>query len=605
LVLGLALAVTTLAGFWPARGFDFVRFDDDINIYNNPHLGELTWARLGWMFNDADYMPRFMPLGWLSLVEIFGWSGLDPAGYHLAGIVLHTFNALLVFTVAWQGLGLAARARGLAADAGWRMFLALLAAAAWALHPLRAEPVAWATGLHYVHATFWALLAIVAAWARLNFHGKTRRVWLGASWLAFACCVLVYPVALGLPVALLAFELWLGNFSAADRPDWRRMAAEHAPYWLLAGFSLLATVHSRWTVSSNFFAPAPSLAEFSLGQRVGQAAYSAVYYVLRPLVPGETSPVYNMDAWRSWEWLCALAVLTAVAGTSFGAKRRPGLAAWLAGFAGVSALFCGWLESPFQPSDRYTYFPCVVLALGGAWLLLPLQTRPRRLVAATVIVIWTGWSAAAVPAALEKWRDSAHLFAHIDAHDEAVGSFGLYQSRLAIELAARGDFSGAESLLKKLRAVGARPEALGAAEARIAELDRLSRTATRRPAAGSRVAPDALLAELNGLQALGGGEFYTAGVRLRRAVEIDPGFSDARYNLVIWLAAQGELAEAFGQYETLRAALGPADEAKLLRIMADAARISAQPVWAERCARRLAEITPPPGGGSSPPNGSE
>ena len=589
--LGVVLALTVLALYWPARSFDFVMFDDDLNIYNNPHLGEPTWQRISWMFTDTDYMPRFMPLGWLSLAGIFEGSGLDPAGYHLAGLVLHAINTLLVFTVTWQALALVAPSGQLPSDRGWRVFLALMAAAAWALHPLRVEPVAWATGLHYVHATCWALVAVAAAWARLSCRGKRRRAWLLASWLAYLGSVLVYPVTLGLPVALLAFELWLARRASApaDRPGWRRLAAEHAPYWLLAGFSLLATIHARWAVTGGFFAPAPSLGQFSLGQRLQQAAYCLVYYGVRPLVPGTPSPVYDMGAWRSHAGLCSLVVVAGAAGAAFCWRRWPGVGAWLAAFAGVSALYCGWSESPFQPSDRYTYFPSIALVLGGACLLVPLQSRLRRLALALVLLAWTGWIAAAVPGGLEKWRDSAHLFASIGAHLPAA-DFGLYESRQAVQLAARGEFAGAGSLLKRLRAAGAPPELLGTSEARVAELDRLSRWATQLPVAGGRVAPDALVAELNALQALRAGEVYTAGVRLRRALEIAPGFNDARYNLSLWLAGRGEIAGAFGQYLKLRGVLGLAAEENLLRVMAASAGSTAQPVWAELCARRLAGL---------------
>src|SRR3954469_19461012 len=51
--------------FWPVLGFEFVRWDDDINITQNPLLTRpWSWSLVGQFFS-AEQALRFKPLHWL------------------------------------------------------------------------------------------------------------------------------------------------------------------------------------------------------------------------------------------------------------------------------------------------------------------------------------------------------------------------------------------------------------------------------------------------------------------------------------------------------------------------------------------------------------
>ena len=127
----LLLAAMTLALFWPATGYDFVKLDDDQYICLNPHvLTGLTLENIRWAFTSI-YQNWWLPLLWLSFMadtQLF-WPG--PFGYHLTNLLLHTANAALLFWVLFRMTG-----------SKWRSFFV---AALFALHPLRVESVAWIT----------------------------------------------------------------------------------------------------------------------------------------------------------------------------------------------------------------------------------------------------------------------------------------------------------------------------------------------------------------------------------------------------------------------------------------------------------------------------
>ena len=68
--------------YWKTVSADFVKWDDDINIYRNPHLKGVGSEQLYWMFTDFDYMRRYVPLAWLGWGLNYELDGLNPSTYH-------------------------------------------------------------------------------------------------------------------------------------------------------------------------------------------------------------------------------------------------------------------------------------------------------------------------------------------------------------------------------------------------------------------------------------------------------------------------------------------------------------------------------------------
>ena len=113
----LVVGLVTLIAFWPAVDNEFVNWDDDKNFLTNEHFRGLGDAQLRWMFLKYK-MGHYHPLTWVSLAIDFLDGGMDPRPYHRTSVLLHALTALSVF---------------------W------LAALLFAVHPLRAESVAWVT----------------------------------------------------------------------------------------------------------------------------------------------------------------------------------------------------------------------------------------------------------------------------------------------------------------------------------------------------------------------------------------------------------------------------------------------------------------------------
>jgi protein O-mannosyl-transferase len=101
----LIIALVTFAVFLPVLRNDFLT-DDGANITNNPHFRGLGLEQLKWMFSTF-HRRHYRPLTWVTLCFGYLLWGLDPFGYHLSSIAIHSLNAALFFVVTKRLLTLA------------------------------------------------------------------------------------------------------------------------------------------------------------------------------------------------------------------------------------------------------------------------------------------------------------------------------------------------------------------------------------------------------------------------------------------------------------------------------------------------------------------
>ena len=138
-LIPVALAAATSVAFLSILGNEFVDWDDTRNLLENPSYRGLGLAQLRWMATESHH-GHFVPLTWLILAFDYVVWGMNPAGYHLTGVVIHTGATATLYLVARALIAGAAPMAAGAATAG-----AAVAALLFGLHPLRVESVAWAT----------------------------------------------------------------------------------------------------------------------------------------------------------------------------------------------------------------------------------------------------------------------------------------------------------------------------------------------------------------------------------------------------------------------------------------------------------------------------
>jgi hypothetical protein len=548
--------------FRSALGFDFIAIDDSGNITLNPHMGSPGSWNIGWMFTDADYVRRYIPLGWLGFSVVFSAAGLSPAGFHAANLLVHGADAVLLLALLLTLLERWAPA----ADRRWCAACAGLGAALWAVHPLRGETLGWASGLLYEQAGLFALLSVLAylrATALAPGSGP-RWAWLCAAALAYLASLLTYPIAIGLVAAFFLIDL-------ADRRP-MRLLSEKALVVLPAVLTTAITVVLRYRSNARWPAAA-SLADFPPVQRMMQALYVFAYYLWKTLWPAHLTlapaQLYVVRPLSAPLLASAALVLLVSAALAWRpAWRRGPLLIWLA-YLALLVPFTGLTEHPYFPSDRYAFLPGMALSLALVLALARVRGPAGRAALAAAALAACAAEAVSARGQLANWRDTAAVYSRI------VAGTGNPQVRIqgyigwAHAAANLGHDRQARAIMGRRWAeyphtelVGVPEAARGIVGAPVPAISALSADAPPEALANMKIALEAARDE----------RLQEAEEHFRRCLEIDPGYRAAAYNYAMFLALHARPMEALHMYY-LSASADAADaprERRLLSVIAGA-----------------------------------
>ncbi len=410
------LALVTLAAFAPVLRNGFVNWDDPSVLLNNPRLAAPDI--FPWAFTTM-LIGHYQPLAWLVWSAVKSMFGLTAAAFHGLSLLGHLANAVLVYVVTWRLTDATALERESAVAARGRI-AALAAAVVFAVHPLRVEPVAWASAFPYVLSLTLLLLALLAYlnYATLERPSKPMVIgaelapasakapmavgWLALSIAAYVAACLARPSAIGFPLLLLLLDRY-----PLRRHDTRRLLLEKLPFLIVATLFAAAEWQARDIVS---------LQELSASARMTMAAVAPFIYLGRSLLPVWISPLDPLPISPGLALVPLAAGCAGLAGVSIalwtGRRRWPGLGvAWIA-YALMLAPVVGLTPSGLQATaDRYMYVPGVIVSIA-AGLALARHWPSGRVAVATSLV------AAAVVAALAGltwtqigyWHDSIALW---------------------------------------------------------------------------------------------------------------------------------------------------------------------------------------------------
>jgi Flp pilus assembly protein TadD len=411
--LGLAIAVVTFTAFTPALWAGFVAWDDNYNFLDNPHYRGLGWRHLWWVLT-TDWSGHWVPLTWLTLSADWAVWGMQPFGYHLTSLVLHAINGAVFFLVAVRLLDRALPGTSaVAIRAG-----GTVAALVFAIHPLRAESVAWVTERRDVLSGLFYLLTVLTYLYAVEAEPGRRRRWLGLSAAAFVLAMLSKAIVMSLPLVLLVLDV----YPLRRLPSrWREMTESRFRPVLLEKIPYIAVALAGALVAVSVAAELKGVAQYPLWARPAVFGYNVVFYLWKTVVPYGLSPLYELP--RGWDprdprlllGLFAPAVVTVVL-VAWRRRWPAGLAVWsvyvvtLAPVGGL-AVHAG----PQLAADRYTYLACLGVALlagGTIGLMLRadgLRRSLQRLAIGATAAVLVGlavlaWQQSAV------WHDTISLW---------------------------------------------------------------------------------------------------------------------------------------------------------------------------------------------------
>jgi tetratricopeptide (TPR) repeat protein len=382
ILVGAVLAIACFLIYCQTASFDFINYDDGGYVTENSHVsGGFTRENIRWAFTSIDYY-YWQPLTWLSHMEDCQLFGLRPAGHHLKSVLFHTLNTVLVFALLLRLTG-----------ALWR---SAIAAAIFALHPLRIESVAWIAERKDLLSGF---LFLAATWFYLRYVERPSRLRYYIVLAVFALGLMAKPMVMTLPAILLLLDWW---------PLKRREFAEKVPMFGMAVMSSLITSIGTARLGSINWG-----ASLTLWQRLSNSLVSYVRYLELSFWPHDLAILYPFrTSVPIWQVLgAALLLLTITALTVWQAKRRPYLIVGWLWFAVGLLPAAGLVQVGRQAmADRFTYLPHVGLAIAVVWGVAEVLGNHRQTAAVILAVAAIGGLSIATLRQLPLWHDSVSIF---------------------------------------------------------------------------------------------------------------------------------------------------------------------------------------------------
>ena len=406
------LAVIVIAAFWPCVNNAFLNWDDEANFVQNSHFRGLGVANIKWAWITS-LLGVYQPVAWMAFEAQYCVFGLDPRGYHLVSILLHAANTVLLFLLAVLLL------RRYSRDYYSQSPLICLTGAAlatglYAVHPLRVEPVAWASCQPYLVCVFFYLLAIGAYLLAFPSESQTKWRWLAASFLFTVLALFSKALAVSVPFVLLILDVYpLRRIGWKERGGWFgrntiRVWLEKLPYFAAAAiFMLIATSVRRTNIGTT---------------DIFRAAYVVCFYLVKSVAPSHLTIIYVLPHADFALYAKFAASILAIAGISAGAyllrRRVPGLlAAWLVYLVTVAPTTMFVPVTTQVAADRYCHLPTMAFAILAA--ATPFLQLYRKHGGAAGVAALTGAGVGCMglllvltAAQCRTWRTSHDLWSH-------------------------------------------------------------------------------------------------------------------------------------------------------------------------------------------------
>ena len=357
LYISLFLLLLVALVFGQTLRSGFVNFDDQVYVTANPVVQQgLDAHGVKWAFTHTVAL-NWHPLTLMSHMLDCSLYGLNAGGHHFTNLLLHGIAVVLLFLVLTELTG-----------AVWRSGFV---AAVFAVHPLRAESVAWISERKDVLSGVFFTLTLLAymRYARKPFALSRYLLVI----VMLACGLMAKPMLVTVPFVLLLLDYWpLKRFDEnAASEEWIKIAGrlfmEKVPLFALSALACAGSLLSQqgWIIHKDLLSVPLRLANMSMAYAtyIWQMFYPAKLAILYP------HPLENVSVPGS---ILAWVLLVAVTTWFFLLRRqRPYLLVGWLWFLGMLVPVIGLVQVGRQGhADRYTYLPQIGLYILVTWLVV-------------------------------------------------------------------------------------------------------------------------------------------------------------------------------------------------------------------------------------------
>ncbi len=390
-VSSLLLMLWILAVYGRTLSFDFVPYDDALNVTENPYFaisGSEHWLRFWIAPLHKLYIPVTYSL-WAVIAKVSqvgisgdGYNVYSAVKFHGLNILLHLCNTLWVAAIIRKFLR--------------REIYVFLGAALFALHPMQVEPVAWVTGLKDLLCASFALPAVYLV---TKIGTDDRRFWLRSilATILFLLALLAKPAAIAVPLMVLVIAIF-------QKWPWHRVVALISIWGALS----MPFVFLTWQSQSQQAAKVVPLTSRVFVMADAISFYSAkILLPIGLLIDYGATPEWVLQQTQVWfaAFFCVCLFFSLWHFRSSGYWLGIGIA--LAALSPVLGLIPFEFQSHSTVADRYMYIPMLGVALSFAWSL----NRLPQLAASIAAAMLLGFSILA-GMQVATWKSSDTLFSH-------------------------------------------------------------------------------------------------------------------------------------------------------------------------------------------------
>lgn len=358
---------------------DFVNWDDNSYVFENPNILSLNSSFFRWAFFDF-YSDNWHPLTWISHAADYAIWGLNPLGHHLTNIIFHAANTFLVVLLVMRLLEIDIRPTGAYHDSRFTLIAAGVTGLLFGLHPVHVESVVWVAERKDLLCALFFLLSIAAYTKYVGAVGAIAQKisispFLKKEYLLFfgfaLFALLSKPMAVSLPAVFLILD-WYPFRRVNYLKTWWAAVVEKLPIIILCLISSALTVMAQKAGGT-----IASISTIPLSARILVATKSLAAYLLKMVLPMHLVPYYpypSNASMLSIEYLLATALVLVLTACFVLVVRtqRVWLSAW--GYYLITLMpVIGIFQVGNQAmADRYTYLPSLgpffIAGLSASWI---------------------------------------------------------------------------------------------------------------------------------------------------------------------------------------------------------------------------------------------
>lgn len=336
----ILLTLFTVIVYHGAIHHEFILYDDQVYLNAITNNDKGFWHLFSWAFTST-VNANWHPLTLISLAIDYKIYGLNAGGFHITSVILHLFNAFLIFLI--SRLLLKNSVQG------------FLIATIFLVHPVNVEAVAWIAERKGVLGAFFALLTI---YFYLLYAAKTSWRYFFASMLFFLASLMSKAVFVTLPLLLVVIDIYINTIDGKSLGLLfiRRSILRQTPLLFISLIIGFVTIHAHGSTD------ALGVNElFTVWTRISKAIAFFPVYLGQLFYPVELAIPYPYRIPTTLEITSGLFILLSISILAIMYRRRTPL------------LFLGWfwylllllpvsglLQSGyFSHADRYAYLPLV------------------------------------------------------------------------------------------------------------------------------------------------------------------------------------------------------------------------------------------------------